>query len=90
MEDDGYRDRFLAEIAPLREEVRDLRDEVIQLRETLGERALSITELSRLSGKSTNTLYRRIEDGSLPVASTCPIRVLYSEYRRALEEGRLR
>ena len=76
-------------VAPLVEEVTMLRDEVIQLRETLGERALTLTELSRVCGRSTDTLYRRIQDGSLRAASKRPYRVLYSDYRQAAAEGRI-
>lgn len=64
-------------VAPLHAELR-------QLHETLGERALSVTQLAHLAGVSRHTIYRRIDDGTLPVASQNPVRILYSEYRRSL------
>ena len=66
-----------------------LENQIWLLNERLGERALTLAELSALSGKSTDTLYRRIKERKLRVASERPYRVLYADYERARDEGHI-
>lgn len=76
---------------PFAEEMASLRDEVLLLNSRLGERALSIHEISALNGgrPSAQTVRRRVDAGLIEAAGRDPIRILYSEFKRAQAAGLL-